>query len=91
MEFWQQILVCLIGGFVGGGGGAYAMVKALVRTEARKELNEDIEKLHGRINKNESDYVTCKFCTMQHDNLNTNIADIKGTVNKIYDWITVKK
>jgi enoyl-[acyl-carrier-protein] reductase (NADH) len=75
----------------GSAAVAFAIVKTLVRAEARKELATDVEKLHERINEIEKDYVTCKFCNTQHDNLNTNIADIKGTVSKIYEWIINQK
>ena len=48
---------------------AFAIVKTLVRAEARKEVAPDIEKLHGRANIIEKDFVRCEFCKLQHDNL----------------------
>ena len=75
----------------GSAGITFAIAKILMRSEARAELKEDLEKLHERINENEKDFVTCKFCNTQHDNLNTNISDIKDTTGKIWDWIIKQK
>ena len=64
--------------FFGGGGLGMLAVKLFIKNEAQKALEKDIaelkaedESLHKRINWVENEYVTCKYCNMQHSNLAT--------------------
>lgn len=73
-----------IGLSVGGGATvAFAIAKTLMRAEARAELKGDIEKLHDRADSIEEDYVTCKFCNMQHNNLNTTLQSMDNKLDKL--------
>lgn len=63
--------------FFGGGGLGCLTVKLLIRNEAKEALKEDfrkieksIEEIKKDIGKMTSEYVTCKYCNMQHENLN---------------------
>jgi len=94
MEFWQQLLICVVGGFIGGGGGAYTILRTLVRSEAKEALKDVIDELkeadkalHGRINKNEDEFVTCKFCTMQHDNLSKTLESMDKKLDLVISKI----
>lgn len=79
MEFWQQLLLCLFG----SGSIGFGIAKLFMRSEARAELKEDIEKLHERINLVEQNYVTCKFCTMQHDNLTKTLQSMDNKLDTL--------
>lgn len=73
----HDVVVFLLS-FFGGGGLGMLAVKLFIKNEAQKALEKDIaelkaedESLHKRINWVESEYVTCKYCNMQHSNLVT--------------------
>lgn len=66
--------------FFGGGGLGMLAVKLFIKNEAEKAVKEDLlelkaedDSLHKRINWVEKEYVTCKYCTMQHSNLTTTL------------------
>lgn len=66
--------------FFGGGGLGFIAIKLFIKNEAHSALQQDIETLkaedealHKRINFVENEYVTCKFCNMQHSNLSTTL------------------
>lgn len=73
----QDVCIFLFS-FFGGGGLGMLAVKLFIKNEAQKALEKDIaelkaedESLHKRINWVENEYVTCKYCNMQHSNLAT--------------------
>lgn len=69
--------------FFGGGGLGFLLIKLFIKSEAHNALEQDIEtlkkedkSLHERINTVEREYVTCKFCNMQHTNLSTTLKSM---------------
>jgi chaperonin cofactor prefoldin len=68
-----------------GGGILWIMIKAIVKTEARNELNKDLDKLHQRINGVEKNFVACKYCDLQHDNLNKRLDTLEKNINNRFD------
>ena len=64
MHDFYVVLIALFG----GSGAGFGVAKILIENEAKKALKPDIDSLWGAINKNNDEYVTCKFCNMQHDN-----------------------
>lgn len=73
-----------IGLSMGGSAGVtFAIAKILMRSEARAELKDDLEKVHERINENEKNFVTCKFCTMQHDNLTKTLQSMDNKLDTL--------
>lgn len=75
----QDICIFLFS-FFGGSGLGMLAVKLFIKNEARKAVETDIselksedEALHKRINWVENEYVTCKYCNMQHSNLATTL------------------
>lgn len=49
------------------------LIKLFVRSEARKELKDDLTRIHDRIDNVADDYVPCKYCNMQHQNLDNKL------------------
>lgn len=73
-----------IGLSLGGSASiAFAIAKTLMRSEARIELKEDLEKLHERANIIEKDFVTCKFCTMQHSNIDKTLQSMDNKLDTL--------
>ena len=86
------------GGGIGGGVGV-AIVRAFMRSEAKKALKCDIEKidkdiaelktedeaLHKRINHVENDYVQCRYCDMQHNNLENILNDVTHKLDMLIE------
>jgi hypothetical protein len=60
----------------GSAAVAFAIVKTLMRSEARTEMTPDIKELHERATKIEDEFVSCKFCDRQHDTLNTTLQSM---------------
>lgn len=79
----QTIIVSI----ASSAGTAYAIVKTLVRSEARTELKPDLDGLHKRANKIEDEFVTCKFCKMQHDNLTTTLQSMDKKLDTLISKI----
>ena len=68
--------------FFGGGGLGFMAVKLFMQREAKIAVKEDLTKIETSlkelkkelaeaIKKMSDEYVTCKYCNMQHENLNT--------------------
>lgn len=68
--------------FFGGGGLGFLAIKLFMQKEAKEAVKEDLKKIEKSIEefkkdvsetikKMTNDYVTCKYCNMQHENLNT--------------------
>lgn len=68
--------------FFGGGGLGFMAVRLFMQKEAKEAVKEDLKKIETSIKelkkevsdavkKMTDDYVTCKYCNMQHENLNT--------------------
>ena len=66
----------------GGGGIGFMAVKLFMQREAKTAVKEDLAKIEMSLKelkkelaettkKISDDYVTCKYCNMQHENLNT--------------------
>lgn len=67
------------------------MIKSFVREEVKKALKDDLitikietdkledddKALHKRINHIEDNFVTCKYCDMQHANLKMTLENIE--------------
>lgn len=51
----------------------------------KKEVDEKAAALHGRINFVENEYVTCKFCNMQHSNLSTILSSMDRKLDILID------
>ena len=71
-----------------GGGAGFAVGKGFLKYEAKeavkdeiKELKDNDADLHTRITKVEGDYVTCKYCTMQHTNQDKNFESINNKLD----------
>lgn len=80
-------IITIVLSIIGGGGVGWAVAKNIVRVEARAELKDDIESLHQRANNIENNYVTCKYCNMQHDNLGKTL----NSMDKKLDILIEKK
>lgn len=61
----KDIFVFLISFFSGGGLGLLA-VKLFIQQQAKAAVEKDLEDIKGTL----KDFVDCKFCNMQHENLN---------------------
>ena len=54
-------------------------------------INSKLKEIKAKIEGLEKNSVTCDTCKLKHDNLDTNISDIKETTGKIWDWIIKQK
>lgn len=79
---FHEIFIFLLS-FFGGGGLGMLAVKLFIKNEAEKAFEKDLfdlkaedESLHKRINWVEKEYVTCKYCNMQHSNLSTTLSSM---------------
>jgi low affinity Fe/Cu permease len=52
-----------------------------------KAYKDDIKRVHERIDEVVKDFVDCKFCDRQHNDLNANIKEIKEQNSKILDAV----
>lgn len=84
--------------FFGGGGLGILAVRLFIKNEAHDALKEDIaalkaadEALHKRINFVENEYVTCKYCNMQHSNLTTVVNSIDRKLDILINEKGVRK
>lgn len=68
--------------FFGGSGLGIISVKLFIREEAKKAVKEDLttiktsikelkQEISEAVKRMADEYVTCKFCDLQHENLNT--------------------
>lgn len=74
--------------FFGGGGLGIVAVKLYIKSEAQEALKGSIEELkaedealHSRINHIENTYVACKYCDMQHSNLERTLQSMDGKLD----------
>ena len=82
MQIELNDLFTFLFSFFGGGGLGFIAIKLFMRKEAKEAVKGDLIKIEESIkdlkaevteavSKMANDYVTCKFCNMQHENLNT--------------------
>ena len=71
----------IIASVLGSGGLVLLAVNSTIKSKAREELSEDLKGLHSRINNVENNYVTCKYCSMQHENLGTILKSMDGKLD----------
>lgn len=68
--------------FFGGSGLGLISVKLFIREESKKAVKEDLatiktsvkelkQEVSEIVKRMADEYVTCKFCDLQHENLNT--------------------
>lgn len=77
-----------VGVSLAGIGG---ILKILVRSEAKEALAPEIEKLHGRINKVEDNYVSKEHCQTQHINSEKNFEKMDNKLDIILAAILKNK
>lgn len=85
-------LIIFLVSFFGGGGLGFVFIKLFIKNEARNAIEPDIknlkaadDSLHKRINFIENEYVTCKYCDMQHSNLDTLLNSMDRKLDKLID------
>lgn len=82
MQINDSDVINFLVSFFGGGGLGFMAVKLFMQREAKLAVKEDLSKIEASlkelkkelaeaIKKMADDYVTCKYCNMQHENLNT--------------------
>lgn len=76
----DQIISGLIGCF-GGGGTGWAVAKTIIKNAAKEAVKDDIDTINKKIDRIEENYVTCKFCTMQHDNLTETLKSMDSKLD----------
>lgn len=99
MNIPTETIITFAASFLGGGSVGFSMVRAYMHSEAKKALKPefarhdgDIEELktkddalHKRINHVENEYVQCRYCDMQHDNLKTTLDGINHKLDIILE------
>lgn len=65
----------------GGGGIGYAAVRLFMQKEAKEALKDEIVEIKKDIEGIQDNYVTCKFCNMQHSNLDGMLKSIDGKLD----------
>ena len=65
----------------GGGGTGYAAVRLFMQKEAKEALKDEIVEIKKNIEGIQDNYVTCKFCNMQHSNLDGMLKSIDGKLD----------
>lgn len=81
MHITPTDIITFLISFFGGGGIGYATVKMFMRTEAKEALKDEIEELKDDIKDIQEDYVTCKYCNMQHSNLDGMLKSINSKLD----------
>ena len=74
-------IIAFLVSFFGGGGLGYTTVKLFMKSEARAALKDEIEEIKEDIKEIQDDYVTCKYCTMQHNNLDGMLKSINSKLD----------
>ena len=75
-------IISFLVSFFGGGGLGWIAVRLFMQKEAKEAVKEDLKKIEtsikelkkevsDEVKKMADDYVTCKYCNMRHENLNT--------------------
>lgn len=87
----KDIVVFLLSFFSGGGLGLLA-VKLFIQQQAKAAVNEDIMKIENSLEELRKDvkvalknYVDCKFCNMQHENLNVLLKTMNNKLDIILE------
>lgn len=94
MDIQNEVLLG-IASFIGGNAIGFAMIKSFLREEAKKAVKDDLnairketenlenddKALHKRINHIEDNYVSCKYCDMQHANLKMTLENIERKID----------
>lgn len=65
----------------GGGGIGYATVRLFMQKEAKEALKDEIVEIKKDIKGIQDDYVTCKYCNMQHSNLDGMLKSINSKLD----------
>lgn len=73
------------------GGLAFWVARKFVQAEVNDVVSKDIQLLHDRISKMKDEYVTCKFCMTQHDNINNRLKEVSDGVKSIIDMLLTVK
>ena len=74
-------IIAFLVSFFGGGGLGYTAVKLFMKSEARAALKDEIEEFKKDIKEIQDDYVTCKYCNMQHSNLDGMLKSINSKLD----------
>lgn len=69
------IIQLIISSLIGGGIG-YTFVRLFMQHEAKEALKEDLKTLWKKVGDIEEDYVTCKYCDMQHKNIENTLQNM---------------
>lgn len=87
----KDIVVFLLSFFSGGGLGLLA-VKLFIQQQAKAAVNSDIMKIENSLADLREDvkdalknYVDCKFCNMQHENLNVLLKTMNNKLDIILE------
>lgn len=87
----KDIVVFLLSFFSGGGLGLLA-VKLFIQQQARAAVEEDLKKIENSlkdlrkdVNEALKNYVDCKFCSMQHENLNVLLKSMNSKLDIIIE------
>ena len=74
----------IIASLLAGSGISATIFKLLVKDEAKKALSKDTEVIHNRIDRTNNkfeEHVTCKYCNMQHDNIDKRLDRIESKID----------
>ena len=74
-------IIAFLVSFFGGGGLGYTAVKVFMKSEARAALKDEIGEIKEDIKEIQDDYVTCKYCNMQHSNLDGMLKSINSKLD----------
>lgn len=81
MQIELTDIIAFLVSFFGGGGLGYTAVKLFMKSEARAALKDEIEEIKEDIKQMQDDYVTCKYCNMQHSNLDGMLKSINSKLD----------
>lgn len=81
MEISSEQIIAFLASFFGGGGVGFTAVKMFMKNEAKLALKEEIEDIKKELKNIQDDYVTCKFCNMQHSNLDGMLKSINSKLD----------
>lgn len=96
MQIELNDLFTFLFSFFGGGGLGFVAIKLFMQKEAKEAVKGDLIKIEESIKdlkaevteavgKMANDYVTCKFCNMQHENLNTLLKCMDDKLDVLID------
>lgn len=81
MQITEPDVIAFLFSFFGGGGLGYTAVKLFMKSEAKAALKEEIAEIKEELKTIQENYVTCKYCNMQHNNLDGMLKSINSKLD----------